>query len=80
MVILGQGYVGLPVAMRAAEVGFHVVGFDIDKERVDSLARGESFVEDVPDDELKAPPGVSSASTSGTSSRRRQGRGDGGGR
>lgn len=39
--------------MRAAEVGFHVVGFDIDKERVDSLARGESFVEDVPDDELK---------------------------
>jgi len=53
VVILGQGYVGLPVAMRAAEVGFHVVGFDIDKERVDSLALGESFVEDVPDDDLK---------------------------
>lgn len=53
VVIRGQGDVGLPVAVRAADVGFHVVGFDIDKRRVDSLARVESFVEDVPDDELK---------------------------
>ncbi len=51
--ILGQGYVGLPFAMRAAEVGFDVVGFDVDAERVALLARGESFIEDVPDDELK---------------------------
>ncbi|WP_116997630.1 nucleotide sugar dehydrogenase [Desertimonas flava] len=53
VVILGQGYVGLPFAMRAAEVGFEVVGFDVDAERVALLAQGESFIEDVPHDELK---------------------------
>ena len=49
---MGQGYVGLPVAVRAVEAGFDVVGFDVDRERVDSAARGESFIDDVTDDEL----------------------------
>jgi len=31
--VVGQGYVGLPVALRAAAVGFPVVGFDVDTER-----------------------------------------------
>ena len=52
VVVVGQGYVGLPVAMRAAEVGFPVVGYDIAPERVDALAAGRSFVEDVPDEQL----------------------------
>ena len=39
VVVVGQGYVGLPVAMRAAEVGFPVVGYDVDPARVDALAR-----------------------------------------
>lgn len=52
-VIVGQGYVGLPVAMRAAEVGFQVVGIDIDKRRIDSLLQGTSFVGDVSDGELR---------------------------
>lgn len=52
-VIVGQGYVGLPVAMRAVEVGFEVVGIDIDKRRVDSLLAGESFVGDISDLELR---------------------------
>ena len=30
VVVVGQGYVGLPIAMRAVEVGHRVVGFDID--------------------------------------------------
>jgi UDP-N-acetyl-D-glucosamine dehydrogenase len=47
VVIVGQGYVGLPLAMRAVEVGFEVVGYDIDAERVKRLAAGESYVEDV---------------------------------
>ena len=47
--MVGQGYVGLPVAMRAVEVGFDVVGFDVSVERVEALARGESFVGDVSD-------------------------------
>jgi nucleotide sugar dehydrogenase len=54
VVVVGQGYVGLPLAMRAVAVGFSVVGFDLDDERVKRLAAGDSFVEDVGDDELAA--------------------------
>lgn len=54
VVIVGQGYVGLPVAMRAVAVGFNVVGLDIDKNRIDSLMAGRSYVDDVADDELAA--------------------------
>jgi len=45
--VLGQGYVGLPLAMRAVEVGHHVVGFDTDEARIKTLAAGESYVTDV---------------------------------
>ena len=37
VVVVGQGYVGLPIAMRAAELGFRVVGYDTLRERVDAL-------------------------------------------
>lgn len=47
IVVVGQGYVGLPVAMRAVEVGFDVVGLDCDKTRVDHLRGGRSYVGDV---------------------------------
>ncbi|MFJ7271020.1 nucleotide sugar dehydrogenase [Streptomyces sp. NPDC099050] len=47
VVVVGQGYVGLPLAIRAAEVGHQVVGYDVDARRVKSLAAGESYVEDV---------------------------------
>ncbi|MFX4273862.1 nucleotide sugar dehydrogenase [Propionibacteriaceae bacterium Y1685] len=49
IVVIGQGYVGLPVAMRAAQVGYRVVGIDLDERRVAALREGVSFVEDVPD-------------------------------
>src|SRR3954452_4397202 len=52
LVVMGQGYVGIPLAMRALEAGFNVVGFDVDKARVDCLARGETFIEDVTDYEI----------------------------
>ena len=54
LVVVGQGYVGLALAMRAVEVGFDVVGFDVDGDRIKSLAAGHSFVEDVGDDLLQA--------------------------
>ena len=54
VVIVGQGYVGLPVAMRASEVGFRVVGYEVDPGRVTALREGRSFVEDVSADRLKA--------------------------
>ena len=46
VVVVGQGYVGLPVAVRAVEVGFNGVGFDVSTERIEALARGASFVGD----------------------------------
>ena len=52
--VVGQGYVGLPVAMRAVEVGFSVVGFDLDGKKIKSLAAGHSFVDDVSDARLQA--------------------------
>ena len=53
-VIVGQGYVGLPVAMRALEVGFTVVGVDLDERRVTRLREGDSYVDDIPSAVLKA--------------------------
>ncbi len=51
--IVGQGYVGLPVAMRSAELGFPTIGFEIDERRCQSLRDGTSYVEDVPDTVLR---------------------------
>ena len=51
---VGQGYVGLPVAVRAVEVGYDVVGLEIDDRRVKMLAAGESYVEDISDAQLGA--------------------------
>ncbi len=47
LVVVGQGYVGLPLAMRAVEVGYDVVGFERDPERWKRLATADSYVEDV---------------------------------
>jgi UDP-N-acetyl-D-glucosamine dehydrogenase len=52
--VIGQGYVGLPLAMAAVEAGHQVVGFDLDQQRVERLAAGESYVEDVPAGTLAA--------------------------
>lgn len=52
--ILGQGYVGLVVAMRASEAGFEVVGLELDGARAASLQQGRSYIEDVPDAVLQA--------------------------
>ena len=54
VVVVGQGYVGLALAVRAVEVGFDVVGFDVDGDRIKALAAGHSFVEDVANDTLQA--------------------------
>jgi len=46
-VVVGQGYVGLPVAMRAVEVGHSVVGIDLDQNRIGLLQAGTSYVDDI---------------------------------
>ena len=53
LVVVGQGYVGLPISMAAAKSGYKVIGFDIDSEKVRQLNSGKSHIEDVTDQELK---------------------------
>jgi len=52
VIVVGQGYVGLPLAMRSVEVGYDVVGFDIDPGRVQRLRNAASYVDDVPSEQL----------------------------
>ena len=52
--VVGQGYVGLPVAVHAVGAGFDVVGFDTDARRVKRLNAGESIVDDITHDDLRA--------------------------
>jgi UDP-N-acetyl-D-glucosamine dehydrogenase len=54
LVVVGQGYVGLALSVLAVEAGFDVVGYDVDGDRIKSLAAGQSFVEDVGDQALQA--------------------------
>ena len=50
---MGQGYVGLPLAMAAAKAGHQVIGYEPDKTRYEALASGYSYVEDVTDLEIQ---------------------------
>jgi UDP-N-acetyl-D-glucosamine dehydrogenase len=50
--VIGLGYVGLPLAVEFAKAGFRVTGVDINEERVGRLQRGDSYIIDVPTDEL----------------------------
>lgn len=51
--IIGLGYVGIPLALVAARVGYNVLGFDIDAPRVAQLNRGESFIKHIPSATIK---------------------------
>jgi UDP-N-acetyl-D-glucosamine dehydrogenase len=50
--IIGLGYVGLPLATAFAEAGLHVIGYDVAEDKVASLNRGVSYIEDIPDGRL----------------------------
>ncbi len=51
--VVGIGYVGLPLAVEKAKVGFPVIGVDRNEERVGMVNRGENYIRDVKDEELK---------------------------
>jgi nucleotide sugar dehydrogenase len=51
-VVIGQGYVGLPVAVRAVAAGYSVIGFEVDDRKVDALNGGTSHVEDITDAQM----------------------------
>ena len=52
--VIGLGYVGLPLALGFARVGFPVSGFELDAEKVKALNEGRSYIEDVSADEIAA--------------------------
>jgi UDP-N-acetyl-D-glucosamine dehydrogenase len=47
--IIGLGYVGLPLAKTFTKGGFRVLGFDVDKQKVDKLNAGKSYIKQFPD-------------------------------
>ena len=51
--VIGQGYVGLPLALIAAESGFRVVGIDTDTTKVSRINMGISDIEDITSEKLK---------------------------
>jgi UDP-N-acetyl-D-glucosamine dehydrogenase len=51
--VVGLGYVGLPFLVEKAKVGFRVVGIDQNPRRADMVARGENYISDVEDGELR---------------------------
>ena len=57
--IFGLGYVGLPLALRFAEVGLKVIGFDIDAAKVEQLSASRSYIERI------TPPQIAKALTAG---------------
>ena len=52
--ILGLGYVGIPLALRFHEVGYPVLGFDIDDQRIAELNAGESPIKHIPSKDIAA--------------------------
>lgn len=52
--VVGLGYVGLPLALRFAEAGLRVVGFDIDPEKPRKLAAGQSYINYIPEAAIRA--------------------------
>lgn len=51
--VVGLGYVGLPLAVEKAKAGFKTIGFDIQEEKVNMVNKGENYIGDVVDDDLK---------------------------
>jgi UDP-N-acetyl-D-glucosamine dehydrogenase len=50
--VIGLGYVGLPLAVEFAKAGYRVAGFDVDEKKVEALAEGRSYIEDVATDDV----------------------------
>ena len=52
--IVGLGYVGLPLMLRFSEVGFRVLGFDIDRAKVEALNAGRTYIEHIAASQIAA--------------------------
>ena len=52
--IIGQGYVGLPLALVFREAGFRVTGFDLDPKKIEAIGRGESYIKHIGSERVAA--------------------------
>ena len=52
--VIGLGYVGLPMAIALVRAGFTVYGVDINKEHIDTLREGKSYIQGINDSEIEA--------------------------
>jgi len=51
--VIGLGYVGLPLAIEFTNAGYKVIGIDIDERKVESINKGENYINDVDNDSLE---------------------------
>jgi len=51
--VIGLGYVGLPLAVEKAKAGYRTIGFDVQKSKVDMVNRGENYIGDVVNEDLR---------------------------
>jgi UDP-N-acetyl-D-glucosamine dehydrogenase len=51
--VIGLGYVGLPLAVAFAEAGCEIVAVDVDPRKIEAIEAGDSYIEDVPSEQLR---------------------------
>lgn len=51
--VIGLGYVGLPLAVEKAKAGYRTIGFDVQESKVNMVNRGENYIGDIIDGEMK---------------------------
>ncbi|WP_156290533.1 nucleotide sugar dehydrogenase [Oceanobacillus salinisoli] len=51
--VVGLGFVGLPLALLLNKKGFHVTGIDINDKKINSLVKGTSYIDDIPNESIK---------------------------
>ena len=54
VMVVGLGYVGLPLAVAFAESGLHVTGIELNLDRVETINAGKSYIEDIPAEKIAA--------------------------
>ncbi|MCJ7690323.1 MAG: NAD(P)-binding domain-containing protein, partial [Clostridiaceae bacterium] len=50
--VVGLGYVGLPLAVEKAKVGYEVIGFDVQDQKVQMINKGVNYIGDIVDSDL----------------------------
>ena len=52
--VVGLGYVGLPLALRYAEAGYKVLGFDVDPDKIKKISAGITYIKHIPDQAIRS--------------------------